>query len=228
MEGLADQVVLGEIDPHVSSVWRVLVEGNYEALARRIVDYPISRKQAIEDLEREPSDDVERAFQTILRNRVQHGGIMAPGARMMRTGENGRGIGSRSYPETLARRIMAIGEHRDRLSFVEGDAFSLISSHLDEGQTAFFLDPPYTAGGKRAGRRLYECNSIDHRHLFELTARVKGWALLTYDDNPEVRKLAEDWGFQIDEVPMKGTHHASMTELVICNVACSGKAVLDS
>jgi len=217
MENLAKRVLLGEKDPHVACVWRVLLsqQGGAEALARRILDYRLTRERVLEDLSKQPRDEMEHAFQTILRNRVQRGGILAAGASVMKTGENGRGIASRWYPETLARRIRGIGLCRHRKEFVEGDAFDLIRSHLRAKGTALFLDPPYTAGGKRAGRRLYTCNDVDHEDLFKLASSAAGAVMLTYDDAPEARYLAQRHGFHVQTTPMKNTHHAAMVELVI-------------
>lgn len=215
MEGLTERVLLGEKDPEVSSVWRVLVSGDAEALARRILSYSMTEENARRDLAKQPESDVDRAFQTILRNRVQRGGILAPGASLMRRGENGRGLLSRWYPKTLAERIRSIASHRARLEFREGDAFDPIREHIHRKTTAFFLDPPYTAGGKRAGRRLYFCNQVNHADLFALSARAQGPVMLTYDDSPEVRSLARRHGFRVAEIPMKNTHHMAMLELAI-------------
>jgi DNA adenine methylase len=49
-----------------------------------------------------------RAFATIIKNRVNRGGILAKVASFIKNGENGKGITSRWYPETLRRRILAI------------------------------------------------------------------------------------------------------------------------
>ncbi len=157
----------------------------------------------------------DKAFQVILRNRVQRGGIMAPGASLMKTGENGRGLASRWYPGTLARRIRAIYEYRERITFIEGDAFRIIPDFLDDPGAAFFIDPPYTAGGKRAGKRLYTYNEVDHEGLFALMSRAQGDFLMTYDDAGEVEELAGKYHFAVRRAPMKTTHHATLFELLI-------------
>ena len=38
---------------------------------------------------------------------------------------------------------------------------------------------------------------------------------MTYDNAESVRKMAEQRAFTVHEVPMKNTHHAKMTELLI-------------
>jgi DNA adenine methylase len=61
-----------------------------------------------------------RAFATIIKNRVNRGGILANGASFIKNGENGKGITSRWYPETLRRRILAIAQVKDKIDFIEG------------------------------------------------------------------------------------------------------------
>jgi DNA adenine methylase len=79
----------------------------------------------------------------------------------------------------------------------------------------FFIDPPYTAGGKKAGKRLYKHYDLDHEHLFTLCETLKGDFLMTYDHAEEVKKMARCHGFQMRLIPMTNTHHATMEELVI-------------
>jgi DNA adenine methylase len=138
----------------------------------------------------------------------------------MKVGENGRGVASRWYPETLVKRLRALDSLRSAIEFVEGDAFALINRHLDRREVVFFIDPPYTAGnGKRAGRRLYRHSDLDHPALFELLGHAAGQVLMTYDDCPEVIEMAENHGFQIERVAMKNTHHEKKYELLISNCA---------
>ena len=78
-----------------------------------------------------------------------------------------------------------------------------------------FLDPPYTAGGKRAGARLYAHHEFDHPQLFEFLSACDADFLMTYDYAPETMALAREHGFQAVQVLMKNTHHARISELVI-------------
>lgn len=136
----------------------------------------------------------------------------------MRMGENGRGVASRWYPTTLAKRLRLLHSLRDSVEFVEVDAFALIRQHLHRKEVVFFVDPPYTAGnGKRAGRRLYKHNDLDHGSLFELLNKAAGLVLMTYDDCAAVREMALRWGYRVERVPMKNTHHEKKFELLISN-----------
>jgi DNA adenine methylase len=136
---------------------------------------------------------------------------MAPGAGLVKNGENNKGISSRWYPETLARRIREISMNLHRLSFYPDDGFKLIDEYAADDRAAFYVDPPYT----KAAKRLYRQWQVDHRRLFEKMASVSGTFLMSYDNEEEVRDLAKEFGFDSRPVRMKNTHHAEMTELLI-------------
>ena len=72
----------------------------------------------------------------------------------MNVGENGRGVASRWYPETLAKRLRALGSMSHAVEFVEGDAFRLIQKHLESKDVAFLstrLTPLAWASAQDAG-----------------------------------------------------------------------------
>jgi len=210
-EGLAESVTLVEKDTEVAAVWRAILGGDGRWLADKVVDFEVTPESVRAVLDSTPRSSRERAFQTLLRNRVQRGGILAPGAGLMKNGENGRGLRSRWYPETLRKRILAILEMRNRIAFVEGDGMEVIRRNSRRRDVAFFIDPPYTV----AGRRLYTHSEIDHEELFSVAGELAGDFLMTYDNAEEIRALAARHGFEMRLVPMKSTHHAEMLELLI-------------
>lgn len=214
-ERLAGHVVMAETDEGVSAVWKTILNGQGEWLSQEILGFKLTaanvREALVEDSNGSALSLRQRAFLTLLRNRVQRGGIMAPGAGLVKTGENNRGISSRWYPETLARRIREISMNLDRMSFFTGDGFALIDEYLVEENTAFYVDPPYM----KAARRLYRNWQIDHRRLFEKMAAVTGAFLMSYDNDGAIQDMAREFGFQCRPVRMKNTHHAEMTELLI-------------
>lgn len=210
-EKLAKHVVLVEKDADVSAVWRAILGGQADWLAWQIERFEVNRGSVLEVLGRLPQSQREQAFATILRNRVQRGGIMAPGASLMKNGENGRGLHSRWYPQTLAKRIRTIAAVRQRITFIEGDGLEVIAAYADDEDAAFFVDPPYTV----AARRLYPHWEVDHRRLFGLLRNVRGRVLLTYDNTREIVALAQECGFETRAIAMKNTHHARMSELLV-------------
>jgi DNA adenine methylase len=214
-ENLASHVVLVELDHQVAAVWKTIIIGDGEWLAERIENFNFSHETVDEVLEATNLNTQEKAFQTIVKNRVNRGGILAPGAGKVKKGEKGKGIASRWYPETLSKRIRKINRIRDKLTFIEGDGLEEIRKNLQRPETVFFIDPPYTAGGKRAGRRLYTHSELDHDELFRMCRKLDGDFLMTYSNDKTTQQLARKHQFAIREIAMKNTHHAKMTEILV-------------
>lgn len=217
-ENLAERVFLCELDDDVAAVWETIFHGSDDDVSefsRRITTFDVTLDNVRAILESKPRSPKNRAFRTVIKNRMQRGGIMAAGAGLVKEGEAGKGLKSRWYPDTLAKRIEVLRSMKDRIDFEQGDAFEVVRRFADDPEAFFFIDPPYTAGGKKAGSRLYTHNEIDHEGLFALMASVRGSVMMTYDDAPEVREMAQRHGFRIELVPMKNTHHAIIHELLI-------------
>jgi DNA adenine methylase len=214
-EKLANQIILVELDDQVASVWKTIISGNYEWLAKKIENFDLNSENVDEALNQKALSTEELAFQTILRNRVNRGGILAPGAGRIKNGENGKGLKSRWYPETLAKRILEIGKVRERITFIQGDGLKMIEIYSQDQNSVFFIDPPYTADGKKAGTRLYTHYAIDHEKLFNLAEKINGDFVMTYDDAAGVKQMAERHGFVTKSIAMKNSHHAEMAELII-------------
>jgi DNA adenine methylase len=214
-EGLVERVTMIELDHVVASVWETIFSGDYQWLADRIVEFEFTEHSVREELAKTGLEGRELAFQTILKNRVYHGGILAPGSGLLKYGENGKGLRSRWYPQTLRKRILNAARFKDSVRFVEGDGVQMLQEYLHQPEVVSFIDPPYTAGKKGAGTRLYTHSELDHEQLFRTVSSLAGDFLMTYDNDERVRVLANRNGFDIVTVPMKGTHHAEMTELLI-------------
>jgi len=214
-EDLADHITMVESDEDVAAVWETILGRENEWLANRILTYQLNAENARATLSKKPESQREHAFHTVLRNRINHGGILAPGSGFIKTGENGKGITSRWYPETIARRIRDIKAVRHRINFVCGDGLEVMNKCRNNAEAVFFIDPPYTAAGKKAGARLYRHSRLNHEQLFCTASELAGDFLMTYDNADGIHKLAEKHGFDTQPIAMKNTHHAKMTELLI-------------
>lgn len=210
-EKLVEQATFAEIDRDVAATWATVLNGHASWLAKEILAFRVSRERVEMKLKEEPRTEYERAFQCLLRNRMARGGVLSEGAGLIRHGEDGKGLKSRWYPETLARRIQTIAGLKQRLIFHQKDAFQVINDYLDRTDAVFFIDPPYT----QAARRLYRHWNINHEKLFELMQDVKGDVLMTYNDRREVRVWADRYGFKVRRISMRTTHHLNKRELMI-------------
>ncbi len=214
-EHLAAHVTMIELDAQVAAVWQTIIHGDAAGLAAQIEQFDLTLDTLAAALRTIPETTQQQAFHTILKNRTNRGGILAPGAGRVKTGEAGKGIRSRWYPATIARRIRDIALVRSRITFIQGDGLALARQWADDPDTVFFIDPPYTASSKRAGSRLYLHAEVDHDAVFRLAAACAGDVLMTYDHAEEIHALADRYGFDTEPVAMKSTHHAEMTELLI-------------
>ena len=210
-ENLADKIVMVELDYEIAAVWEVIINGDHQWLADKIYSFDLTPENANSILQKENKTIEERAFSTILKNRIFHGGIITKGSGLIKNGENGKGIKSRWYPKTLRDRILAVGHIKSKMNFVTGDAFEELKKIKNDNSTYSFIDPPYTV----AGKRLYTHFEIDHDALFALTAQLKGKFMVTYDDTDEIRALTEKYNLDFRTIPMKTTHHIQKNEIII-------------
>jgi len=210
-DGLAQQLVLVELDENVAAVWQTILNGQGKKLADRIGKFQVSHESVRTVLNRPHKSLLDRAFATLLRNRVQRGGILAPGASLMKYGENGRGLASRWYPQTLKKRIQDILSRKDSITFVHGDGIDWMRRYAGQTDMFYFIDPPYTV----AGRRLYTYSDVDHEELFRVASTLRGDFLMTYDDAQPIRDLSRVFGLDTHVVLMKNTHHRIRKELLI-------------
>lgn len=214
-EKMVQKAVMVELDDDIAAVWESIVNGDIEWLANRIITFDLSKEAVINEIRKIPNTQREKAFQTILRNRTLHGGILAEGSGFLKYGEDGKGIHSRWYPATIAKRLLNLNHIANRIDFRCDDGLKVMQKFTDSRDAIFFIDPPYTAGGKKAGKRLYKHYNLDHEQLFAICETLKGDFLMTYDNAEEVKKMARNHGFQMRLMPMTNTHHATMEELVI-------------
>jgi len=214
-ENLVQRAVMVELDDEIAAVWESIVNGDAEWLANRVLTFELTKEAVIKEIKKIPNSKREKAFQTILKNRTFHGGILAEGSGFLKYGENGKGIRSRWYPGTLAKRLLSLNYVAGRIDFRCDDGLKVMQEFATNQKVIYFIDPPYTAGGKKAGKRLYKHCNLDHERLFTLCESLKGHFLITYDNVEEVKVMARNYGFQMRLIPMTNTHHATMEELVV-------------
>ena len=215
MEGLAERALMVDLDRDVAAFWRAALM-HTDDLVERVLTFDVSR-ESVMALERHvPVNVLEHGWRTLVLNRTRRGGVLAPGAALTRNGENGNGVASRWYPETLAARLAAIFEYAGRLTFCEGDGLAVLEMTAGLDGVRMFVDPPYTtAGGKSAGTRLYAHSTICHRSVFETLAAAGTDFLMTYDCSDEIASLVAEYRFHAVAVEMQNGHNTRVSEMVI-------------
>lgn len=214
MDDLADKAVVAELDPDVAAFWRAALDKPNE-LCTMIRDFDVTPASVQNVAAERPGDVVRKGFRTLVLNRTRRGGIIAPGASFLKHGEKSRGIASRWYPETLLRRIDEISAYSDRIDFREMDGMELLAETAEDDRTACFIDPPYTAGAKQAGKRLYSRGEVDPAVLFAALSDLGAEFMMTYEYSEEMVGLIREHAFEAVSVSMKNAHHDRIRELLI-------------
>ena len=108
------------------------------------------------------------------------------GARFRWGGLPGAGLRSEAdlrdalRARTMVGRLRAIRAAADRFT-VMTDAPEVIREFVDDRTAGFFVDPPYTVGGRGPGTRLYRYHEVDHDGLLAALAKVRGRVVATTD-----------------------------------------------
>jgi len=204
--------VLVERDEEVRDVWRAIVGNHGQTLAKQICNFEFTPENLKEELSKEDGHIRERAFRTILKNRVNRNGIIAPSGGMLKNGENGAGRRSRWYPDTLSKRILNIVKIKDRLRVARcKTGLYYMRKRADDDRAVFFIDPPYPT----VGRRLYTHSDVDPEKVFERANEVVGDFLLTYRNTEEIYSLVSEHGFEARRICMQNGHNTEKMELLI-------------
>lgn len=211
IENMVDQVILVDIDDSVSAVWRTILSDDCHWLIDSISKFKITRERLRIILDNSIQSDKDRAFQAIVRNRVNRGGIIAPGSGMLDQGENGKGLSSRWYPNTLKKRIEEILKVRHKIEYVMGDGFKVMNDYSKNSDTIFFVDPPYPI----SGRRLYKHFEVNPYLIFETMSFLNGDFIITYEDTLDIRELISKYSWDMKKLEFSTTHHYNKTELLI-------------
>lgn len=211
-ENLVGSAVLVEKDKRVRDVWKAILGRSGSKLAKQIENFDFTPEKLNSTLAEEGGNLRERAFRTLLANRVSRNGIIAPSGGRLKNGENGEGLSSRWYPQTLSERIRNIVAIKDRIEVPRyTTGLRYMKSRIDDENAVFFIDPPYP----KAGKRLYLHSEVRPGKVFLCASRLSGHFLLTYKNTEEIRGLAELHDFESRPIRMWSGHNATQTELLI-------------
>lgn len=204
LDGDVDRIFLNDLDPRVYSAWVALVKET-ERFVDRLKQVPVTTDEWFRQKEiatkHKVGYDFDAGFATYFLNRTSRAGIIIGSGPIGGYAQSGNWtIDARFYRETMAKRVLEIGEQRSRISLSNLPAEEFISqlaSMPDIHSTYVFIDPPYYT----IGSRLYldGMGGDGHKSLSMLlrNGSLKNW-LMTYDDHPEIRKLYK--GFQMTEL----------------------------
>lgn len=194
--GVVSDLHLNDMDIGIVSFWRaVLYEP--ERFAQTILSVPLNLSEWKRQLQIRNKADLyepfDVGFATFYLNRCNRSGIILGAAPIGGYNQSGTWkMDARFYRETLAQRVLDIGDYRERIHVSQMDALAFLSDNLcmlrEQAASFIYLDPPYYIKGQRLYMNVYD--DQDHR---ELASFIQGteqlqWAM-SYDDTDFVREL---------------------------------------
>lgn len=216
IENYTDRAILIEKDEGVAAVWQTILSPFVHRFIDRILEFKISATSVADVLSTRPRTRLSLAFQTIVKNRCRRGGILAGSAGLLIRGERDRGLSSRWYPETIAKRISLIHGLRDRIEIKRSDGLlALESLGVAKKKIKLFVDPPYPKLMHTAARPLYNYCALDHSRVFNTLKSAKHDFLMTYEDTEFVLHLVREAGFSHRRITVRNVNGSPKTELLI-------------
>ena len=217
-EGLISKLVINDIDPAVHAFWRAATECNAE-LVERVRTVPLRVEEWLHqrDVYRSgKGDTLELGFAFFYLNRTNRSGVLNAGVIGGQDQQGDYKIDARFNRDTLADRLLVIGEHADQIEVTDLDGRSVIRNYGSDPSAFLYIDPPYV----QAGSQLY-LNSFDvrdHEALAAIVNRIDSahW-LMTYDISPLIQRLYSDYFQCTLELNYSARYPGRASELLIAS-----------
>lgn len=195
--GIVEEVVLNDLDPHIFAFWKVVLEYKDE-LINLIHTTEINmdnwKIQKEIYLNYQHYDTLEIGFSTFFLNRTNRSGILNAGPIGGLNQEGNYKMDVRYNVPALINRIERIASLRDKITIYNHEAIELIEKLFLEANDSnlFFLDPPYYNQGRNLYFNFY--THENHENLAYLLAKYRSdkW-FLTYDNCVEINELYDSF-----------------------------------
>lgn len=188
-----EKIVINDYDKAIYSFWKAVTEQS-ELFVQKILNTPVDiaewkkQKRIYGD---ENASFLDRGFATFFLNRTNRSGVMKAGPiGGIDQGGNYK-IDARYNKKDLIKRIVKIGEYKDRIEVFNEEGIKLVTKYIEQPNTFIYLDPPYMKKGEMLYMDLYE--DADHERLANLLNKnSKSHWILTYEEMSRVRFLYKD------------------------------------
>ena len=194
--GVVSKIRLNDANPRIYAFWRAALERS-ELFAQRVEEVPLTigewKKQREICANPEDHDFFNLGFAAFYMNRCNRSGILTGAGPIGGHAQKGAWrMDARFNRENLAKRLLSLGKHRERIEVFNKDAVDFLKHQLPRGRgrssVFVYLDPPYVSNGRRLYLNAYE--QKDHRLLAKyVNAQEKLPWIMSYDDSDLIREL---------------------------------------
>jgi len=197
--GYVRRIGLADLDPLVSSFWKIVFSPHARELADRVLGADVTLDEWRRLKGMEPATVMDAAFKCFFLNRTSFSGNLTkragPMGGLKQTGEYL--IDYRFHAqsrEKLARRILQLSGLADRVAFVGNESYAdtmeRVPALAPRERTLWYLDPPYFEKADVLYRHVF--GPEDHEALRRNVDHMPGHWILSYDDHPDARRLYGD------------------------------------
>lgn len=192
--GTASHVHINDFDPAIYAFW-VSATRHTQELIRMVREVPVTMDQWYRwrDVLRDGTQNtlLERGFATLFMNRTNRSGILKAGVIGGKGQLGAYRLDARYNKAQLIQRLEKIGEHADRISVYNEDAFLLLERARDflPPNTLVYLDPPYYVKGQELYRNYYEHEDHDRLAGLLCSANCPFHWVVSYDGVDEIRSM---------------------------------------
>lgn len=183
---------INDLDVAIYDFWKAITSDTDNFL-RLISDTPVTidewykQKNVLSN----PNNhsQLEHGFATFFLNRTNRSGILKGGVIGGKNQDGNYKLDARFNKEALSKRIVKIGELRDRIKIYNLDALHLLSKidSLLPSNSLIYLDPPYYIKGQGLYRNFYTHN--DHIKIRNMLDQVKSKWIVSYDNCQEIKDI---------------------------------------
>lgn len=197
---LVKNIILNDSDIAVYSFWKATLEDTGKFISD-IYNVPLTIKEWEHQKEilkssKEPS--YELGFAAFYLNRTNRSGILNAGVIGGKKQDGKWKMDARFNRDNLASKILKIAERKNDISIFNLDVKDFIK-HIPSENTFVYLDPPYYEKGKQLYSNYFVHD--DHQNLEKIIRNLDVKWVLTYDNNPEIRKIYK--GYEIKDFDIK-------------------------
>lgn len=216
-QGLVDRIHINDLDPAVHAFWHAVTTSAEEFVAAvhsAELSIPEWRRQREIYRNNKCPQSFDLGFAFFYLNRTNQSGVLNSGVIGGFAQTGSYKIDARFYRSTLADRIQRIGDLRDRITVSNLDGRAVIDQYANSVNTFMYIDPPYV----KAGARLYknDLKEKDHLDLASTITKIgsTSW-LLTYDNDPLVVNLYQDYPHYLYSLPYSARRSGRFAELMV-------------
>lgn len=211
-------IVINDYDKALASFWRSIIYDT-DRFIEKMYETPITIQEWYKEREillKSSKMSFELGFATFYLNRTNRSGILKGGPIGGKDQNGAWKLDARFNKESLAKRIIAIGERNKDISVYNQDVNIFVRKYLPQyrEKALVYFDPPYFNKGSELYMNYFDVD--DHREI-EHTIKESldcNW-LMTYDDTDVIRKIYDGYGQKNFNLTYSVSKKRSASELMI-------------